>query len=587
MGLSIAVNRVTLGGNALKPYGHLQLVWTEGSTIYEIEVQAPQNLTASGPWGFESPTRQHDLFENTNGYGQTGFYDSVMVSAGIQSEAEIWSIASQIAHQYRAASFLNPSGVPQYSTFSYNSNSFVNSILSAVGIDLSTHLIQLDVGDVPTTHPLAQGQSLEALVEPLTYPGVTESMFDIDEHRVDLVINGGVGANYIRLGFGHDTIRGLDGNDTLYGQGGNDRLSGGDGNDSLFGGDGDDFLHGGTGSDSINGGAGRDTLIFRPDEAGVRIDFRPGGIPALGAAGDSYDSIEGVVGTNSADNFRIGNGQVLFAAGRGGNDVFQTSGENGAVMVAFGGAGNDQFRVGKEGLVLCVNIPGLTDAQFAMLTANDLQAAIGLPLSDFAMIIVNPDASDRLIVEGTTVTRLTRTKDVLNDTWAEQVGVSTSPTAEDHTLSLNTWSYKLAEQGFTELHTATVETNSGGTISALFLGKHYSGPEEMFEAYYRNAQGTLEAGPQEEGAWNEWMLDPPALPLIAETEVIDENDVDFIPIADADGAKAFTYWDANQTPYISAWSGGLAIAGGLVGASLTAGLTLTLSLDPNANLNWL
>jgi hypothetical protein len=110
MSLLLAVNRVTLGGTVPSLYGHLQFVWSDGTTMYEIEVQAPVNLTASGPWGFESPTRQHDIDDNTNGYGETGFYDSVAISTGTQNESEIWSIASQITNQYRSALVLDVAG---------------------------------------------------------------------------------------------------------------------------------------------------------------------------------------------------------------------------------------------------------------------------------------------------------------------------------------------------------------------------------------------------------------------------------------------------------------------------------------------
>jgi hypothetical protein len=75
-----------------------------------------------------------------DGFGQIGFYDVVEIFTGIQNPDEVWSIASQIAHQYGQAQFLDASAVPQYAVTSYNSNSYINCIFQAVGLDLESGL---------------------------------------------------------------------------------------------------------------------------------------------------------------------------------------------------------------------------------------------------------------------------------------------------------------------------------------------------------------------------------------------------------------------------------------------------------------
>jgi hypothetical protein len=366
----LAVNRIVPGTPL--PAGHLQIVNSVDGVLREIEVQAAL-LTG---WNFELPTRQHDTEATTVGYGQSGFYDITAISTGVQDADEIWSIASQIAEQYNFARSVDAGAVPQYNLVAYNSNSYVNSIFQAVGLDLNAHVAQLEVGPVSANHPLAANLTSIQLEElnsaTFSYPGVNESMFDRNEYLVDLTITGGAGANFIRLGFANDTIRGLGGTDTLFGQGGNDRLSGGSENDLLYGGDGNDQIHGGTGVDSIYGGAGHDTIIFSPLDSAVHIDIRPGRLNSGAASREVYDGVEAFVGTNGNDSFSVGNRKVMFAAGGAGGDVFSAK-EYGATMVAFGGAGTDSFRIDQPGLVLVLNIPGVTEANFSSLSKGVLE----------------------------------------------------------------------------------------------------------------------------------------------------------------------------------------------------------------------
>jgi Ca2+-binding RTX toxin-like protein len=166
---------------------------------------------------------------------------------------------------------------------------------------------------------------------------------------------------------GTNTIRGLDGDDHIFGHGGDDIERGGqgndtlgrmiieglgsaddDGNDQLFGEDGDDRLVGSTGADLMDGGSGFDTVDYSGSSDHVLVDLSTGrGLaPAqqspfgqTDSAGDTYVSIERVVGSDFADTMLgSANGDTL--EGGGDNDVlFSASGDD----TLIGGDGDDRL----------------------------------------------------------------------------------------------------------------------------------------------------------------------------------------------------------------------------------------------------
>ena len=147
-------------------------------------------------------------------------------------------------------------------------------------------------------------------------------------------------------GDGNDRMYGQKGNDTLYGEGGNDYLSGGKGDDQLYGGTGQNTIKGDSGNDviyaqggddTISGGTGFDTLDFSQSNRGIAIDVSKG--TALGFNTASFTSIEKIVGSSFADDFKGSSGADLFAGGAG-DDVVR--GLGGADTLS-GGAGNDTF----------------------------------------------------------------------------------------------------------------------------------------------------------------------------------------------------------------------------------------------------
>jgi len=119
---------------------------------------------------------------------------------------------------------------------------------------------------------------------------------------------------------GDDIIRGGDGRDEIFGNTGNDRLFGDAGNDELFGNEGDDVLEGGTGADELRGGTGLDSASYAGAAGPVNVNLATGLKSGTDAAGDSYISIEGLIGTAFADRL-TGDDGANRLEGLGGNDI--------------------------------------------------------------------------------------------------------------------------------------------------------------------------------------------------------------------------------------------------------------------------
>ncbi|PSF37732.1 hemolysin-type calcium-binding region [Aphanothece hegewaldii CCALA 016] len=93
-------------------------------------------------------------------------------------------------------------------------------------------------------------------------------------------------------------LEGDDGNNIIRGLAGNDNLSGANGNDTLIGGAGADFLNGGDGEDTAS-------YLDSPDKVIVDLEFNNGFL--ADAEGDTFSSIENLIGSNYGDTL-YGNG---------------------------------------------------------------------------------------------------------------------------------------------------------------------------------------------------------------------------------------------------------------------------------------
>ena len=127
-----------------------------------------------------------------------------------------------------------------------------------------------------------------------------------------------------------DSLNGDDYSNTLTGQFGNDVLDGRAGNDTLFGSYDNDTLIGGGGADFLSGGSGFDWIDYSTASALVMVSLTSPTSNTGDAAGDSYSSIEGLIGSAFADRLS-GNAVANILYGGDGNDRL------------LGGSGNDQL----------------------------------------------------------------------------------------------------------------------------------------------------------------------------------------------------------------------------------------------------
>jgi Ca2+-binding RTX toxin-like protein len=102
--------------------------------------------------------------------------------------------------------------------------------------------------------------------------------------------------------------------------------SGTNGMDLHQGHDGDDVFVSSWGADQIEGGEGLDTAYYYASTDSVTVNLATGLGSSGDAAGDSYSSIEYVIGSNTAGDALTGDGVLNYLAGFGGDDVIDGGG---------------------------------------------------------------------------------------------------------------------------------------------------------------------------------------------------------------------------------------------------------------------
>ena len=140
----------------------------------------------------------------------------------------------------------------------------------------------------------------------------------------------------------NDTLFGTTNADEIHGGNGADVLFGYGGNDFLFGDAGNDTLIGGAGADALNGGTGFDTASYASATGSVYVNLAANTGAYGDAQGDTFSSIEKVVGSNFSDVLMAHDAGVVFEGG-GGHD-YLTGGAG--VDNLNGGAGNDTLEGG-------------------------------------------------------------------------------------------------------------------------------------------------------------------------------------------------------------------------------------------------
>jgi Ca2+-binding RTX toxin-like protein len=122
-----------------------------------------------------------------------------------------------------------------------------------------------------------------------------------------------------------------------------DTLAGGAGEDLLYGGAGDDVFLGSLGADAFFGGTGIDTVSYAASAGPVTVNLAsPSANRGAEALGDSYASVEGVIGSGFGDALTGDTGANLLR-GEAGDDTLRGGAGNDTL---YGGVGNDVFMAG-------------------------------------------------------------------------------------------------------------------------------------------------------------------------------------------------------------------------------------------------
>ena len=130
--------------------------------------------------------------------------------------------------------------------------------------------------------------------------------------------------------------------ENLTGSGFNDTLTGDSLNNVLSGGAGNDILIGGGGADTLDGGIGTDTASYANASSGVIASLSSSTGNTGEAAGDTYISIENLIGTNFNDILSGDNNNNALSGGSG-NDILNGGAGDDTLT---GGLGNDILRGG-------------------------------------------------------------------------------------------------------------------------------------------------------------------------------------------------------------------------------------------------
>ena len=250
--------------------------------------------------------------------------------------------------------FLGSGGnfVDNSGTITGNGYHAIHVLVSATGVNAFTNSGVIQMVGSTTYFALAGGNSDDLVTNTGTMDGgisfgAGNDFYDGQDGHLHGDIFGGDG---------NDAVYGGIENDRFFGDAGNDALDGGLGNEKLFGGDGNDTLTGGIGADYLSGGSGVDTASHATAAARVIVSLANPAINSGDAAGDSYNSIENLVGSGFNDTLNGTNGANIVNGGAG-NDFIKGYVGNDTLT---GGAGLDAF-IFNTALNAATNVDTITD----------------------------------------------------------------------------------------------------------------------------------------------------------------------------------------------------------------------------------
>ncbi|WHU01956.1 cadherin domain-containing protein [Sphingomonas sp. NIBR02145] len=292
-------------------YWHLQITGPNGEIVYDYDLFAPNNASATQP--DPQPASYHQAgwlggFARTNGQQVTRAHFDTAIDAG----DDILEFGAGI---------------------SLSDLSFLVS-----GSDLIVRFGGLATSQVTIKDHFTANSRIETLQ---FRDGLSVSLASI------LTATDG---NLLSGTAGDDLMMGQAGAlaDLMDGGAGNDVMSGGAGADTLRGGDGDDVLEGGAGADLLDGGSNSassvkgwgDTARYVRSTAAVRVDLNKTTAQAGGdAAGDILVGIENLTGSAFGDTLTGNDSANVIDGLDGSNIIYGRGGDD----VLIGGSGSDNI----------------------------------------------------------------------------------------------------------------------------------------------------------------------------------------------------------------------------------------------------
>ncbi len=218
--------------------------------------------------------------------------------------------------------------------------------------------------------------------------GIDTADYSSDVHGITAnLLTGGASGGVI----GNDTLIGVE---NLVGGSASDTLTGDGGNNLLSGGMGDDILSGGGGTDTLDGGVGTDRADYSGDSAGVTVNLLLGTASGAAAGSDTLIAIENVTGGSGNDTF-IGNaGNNVFNAGAG-IDTLDYSAETAGITINMQTGFANSAGIGGDTFTSIENLIGGSgnDTITGSATSNALDGGAGIDTlyyaSDTQGIVVN------------------------------------------------------------------------------------------------------------------------------------------------------------------------------------------------------
>ena len=204
----------------------------------------------------------------------------------------------------------------------------------------------------------------------------------------------------------YDSIESIVGSrfdDGLVGSASANKLDGGAGADRIFGVDGNDVLIGGAGADYLSGGAGTDTASYANASARVVVQLLTPANNQGDAAGDTFNSIESIIGSRFDDGLVGSAGANNLDGGAGADRIFGIEGNDvltggaGADYLS-GGLGTDTASYAKATTAVTVSLanPAVNRGDAAGDTFNSIENLIGSGFGD----ILNGSSAGNVIDGG-------------------------------------------------------------------------------------------------------------------------------------------------------------------------------------------